>query len=123
MQRGIEEADCHAIAVHCFKDTFEVAALDREKFGQCRTTAFYVACKNHFAHGFDAVAFKEHVFCAAEADTLCAEVASLLGVAGAVGVGANEGFGVFGCKVHDCSEVAVEFGFGGGHLTVVNVAG
>ncbi len=59
----------------------------------------------------------------AETDALCAELAGLLGVAGRVGVGAYEGLGVLGSEVHDSAEVAVEFGFYGGNLTVVYFAG
>ncbi len=60
---------------------------------------------------------------AAQADALGAEVAGLTGVAGSVGIGAHEGLGELGGKVHDCAEVAAEFGFGGGHLAVVNFTG
>ena len=63
------------------------------------------------------------MLCAAQTDTLGAEVASLTCVAGSVGVGAYEGFGVFGCEVHDGAEIAVEFGFYGGHLSVIYIAG
>ncbi len=123
VQRGIEQTDGYSVAVHSFEDAFEVTALHGQEFCECLTASFFVGGDNHFAHGFDAVAFEEHVFCAAQADTLCAEVACLLGVAGRVGVGAYEGFGVFRGEVHDCAEVAADFGFGGGYLTVVNFAG
>ena len=63
------------------------------------------------------------MFGAAEADALCAEVACLTCVAWCIGVGANECFGEFGGEVHDSAEVAAEFGFGGGHLAVVNFTG
>ena len=82
VQRGIEQADCHAVAVHGLEDAFEVASLHGQEFGQRVPTAFFVGGDNHFAHCFDAVAFEEHVFGAAEADALCAEEACLFGVAG-----------------------------------------
>ena len=123
VQRGIEEADGHSIAVHGLEDAFKVAALHGEELGEGCATAFNVGSEDHLAHGLDAVAFKEHVLGAAEADALGAEFAGLAGVAGGVGVGAHEGLGIFGSEVHDCAEVAVELGINGGHLTVVNVAG
>ncbi len=82
VQGGIEEADGHSVAVHSFEDAFEVATLHRKEFGEGYSTAFFVRCEDHFAYSFDAVAFEEHVFCAAKTDALCAEVAGLLCVAG-----------------------------------------
>ncbi len=63
------------------------------------------------------------MLCAAESDTLGTEMTGLLGVAGGVGVGTDESLGVFGCEVHDSTEVAVELGLNGGHLAVVDISG
>ena len=123
VQRGVEQADGYAKAVHGFEDAFEVAALHGQELGQGHATAFFVGGENHFAYGLDAVAFEEHVLGAAQADALGSEAASLAGVAGRVGVGAYEGLGVFGCEVHNGAEVAAQFGIGSGHGAVVYFAG
>ena len=87
--------------VHSLENAFEVTALHGKQFGESMFAAFNIARKNHFADGFDAVTFKEHVFGAAETDTFSAEVTSLFGIAGCIGVSAYAGGGKFGCEVHD----------------------
>ena len=119
----VEQAHGDAVAVHGLEDAFEVAALHRQELGQCDLAALYVVGENHLADGLDAVALEEHMLGAAQADALGSEVACLLGIARGVGVGAHECLGVLVGEVHDCAEVAAEFGFCGWHLAVVDVAG
>ncbi len=124
VQRGIEQTDGDSISVHGFEDTLEVATLHREQqLCESLTASFDIARKDHFAHSLDAVAFEEHMLRTAQTDALSAEVACLLGIAGRVGVGAHESLGIFSREIHDSAEVTVEFGIGGGHLTVIDVTG
>ena len=57
----------------------------------------------------------------AQTDALSAEVAGLLGIAGESALVRTRSLGKFGRKIHDSCEVTVEFGIGGGHLTVIDV--
>ncbi len=123
VQWGVEQTDCHSEAIHSLEDSFEIATLHGEKFSESSTSSFFVGCEDHFTHGFDSVAFEEHVLCAAETDALCAKLAGLSGIVRRIGVGANESLGVFCSEVHDCSEVAADFGFGSGHQIVIDIAG
>ncbi len=123
VQRGIEEADCHSITVHCLEDAFEVCTLHRKKFGKSLAATLFVRRKNHLADSLDTVSLEEHMFRTAETDTLGAEMTCLSGVARCVGICAHESLGVFGGKIHDGAEVTVKFRLGGSHLTFVNVTG
>ena len=122
MQWRVKQTYCYAEAIHCLEDSFEVSTLHGEQFCQSYLAAFYVVCENHFANGLDAVAFEEHVLCAAEADSLCSEVACLLSITRCVGVSAYQSLGVFVGEIHDSAEVTTEFRFCCRHLTVVNVS-
>ena len=122
VQRRVEQADCHSESVHCLEYAAEVVALHRQQFVKSNAAAFGCARKNHLAHGFDAVALKEHVFRAAKPDTFRAEFASHESVARRIGVGAYIYFGVFVGKVHDCGKISGELCVDCRHLSVVDIA-
>jgi len=106
MQRRIEQANRDAVAFHGFQNAVEVFALHREQFGQRFFAAFQVVGQDHFAHGLDAVAFKEHVFGAAKADALRAEIAGDGRVARRVGIRPDAQLLGFIGPLHDDAEVA-----------------
>ena len=123
VQGRIQEADGNGQSVHHLIQSLEVALLIRQDLGQCLLAGIDVLGHDHFAHGLDAVAFKEHVLGAAQADALGAEGDGLLGVAGGVGVGADLQ-GALGVRPsHEALEVARNGGFHGGNSLTVDVTG
>ena len=65
MQRRVKQANCDRQTIHDFKQFDEIGALHRQQLVEGRTTSFLVVGQDHFAHGDDALAFKEHVLGAA----------------------------------------------------------
>ncbi len=105
MQGGVEQTNGYGKAVHYFEQALEVAALYGEELVERLATSGFVVCENHLTYGFDTIALEEHVFGAAEADALCAEVERLFGVAGGVGVCAYLEVSVFVSQFHQFAEV------------------
>ncbi len=74
MQRRIEQTNGYRQVLHGFENTFKVGTLDREQLLERFAAAFFVVGQDHFAHGFDAVTFEEHMFGTAKADSFCTEI-------------------------------------------------
>ena len=89
MQRRIEETDGRRQAFQFAENADEIVALIRQQFGQRFFAVLGVVGQNHFAHGVNAVALKEHVFGAAEADAGGAEGDGVARLFRAVGVRAH----------------------------------
>ena len=74
VQRRVEQADRHRLALQRAEDAGEVVALERQQLGERRLRASSsVVGQDHLAHRVDAVALEEHVLGAAQADALGAE--------------------------------------------------
>ena len=89
VQRRIEQADGHRQRLHGFEEAHKVGALHGQQLLEGFAAILLVVGQDHGAHVVDAVLGKEHVLGAAQADAFGAEEASLLGVAGNVGIGAD----------------------------------
>ena len=75
--------------LHGLEEADKVGALHGQELLEGGAAVLLVVGQDHGAHVLDAVLGKEHVLGAAEADAFGSEQASILGVAGDVGVGAN----------------------------------
>ena len=122
VQRGVQKAHRHGVAVHGLEQPLKVAALDRQQLGQRHAASGFVVGEDHLADGLDAVALEEHVLRAAESDAFGAEGECLCGVFRGVGVGADLQHRIFPGEVHQLSEVAAQVGGLGGYLTEVYFA-
>ena len=124
VQRGIQEADVHVLALESLVQLLEVALLHGLQLGQSGLALLHGVRADHLADGGDTVGIEEHVLGAAQADALGAEGHSLLGVAGGVGVGADLQLTILVRQLHDPAKVAA-LGRGGhsGNGLAVDVAG
>ncbi len=123
MQGRVEQAHGYRQSLHGGKNTFEVGALQGKELIQRFAAAGFIVSQYHFAHGQNLVAFKEHVFRAAEADTFGAKFAGHAGVVRCVGIGAHKQAGIFIGQFHHFAEVAAQFGQHGVYLTFIYGAG
>ena len=89
VERRIEETDRRGIAFERFEDADEIVALIREEFRERGFPIIDIVGQNHLAHRVDAIAFKEHVLGAGEADADRAKGEGVLGLLGVVGVAAD----------------------------------
>ena len=82
MKRWIKKTNRGGQTFQSFEDANEIVALVRKEFGQSPRPFIFRTSKNHLSHGVNAIAFKEHMLCAAEPDafrTECDCVCNLLG--------------------------------------------
>jgi hypothetical protein len=89
VERRVDGADGHRLAVHRLEDAVEVVALQRQQLGERRAAIGLVVGQDHALHLLDAALAEEHVLGAAEADAPRAERVGELGLVGLVGVGAD----------------------------------
>ncbi len=89
VQRRIEQADGDRQRLHGLEEANEILALHGQQLLERIAALLFVVGQDHGANVLDAAFGKEHVLGAAQSDAFGAEQASLLGVAGHVGVGAN----------------------------------
>ena len=80
MERRVQEAYNNRTAFHGFEDTEEIFLLERKYFLQRVFSCFLSVRHNHGAEVKKFILIKEHVFCAAKANTLSAELKRALGV-------------------------------------------
>jgi hypothetical protein len=73
MQRWIKQANARGRAIKGPENSLKVAALKRQQLGQRRSARNFGARQNHFTHGVNAMAVKEHVLGAAQANTFGTE--------------------------------------------------
>ena len=106
VQRGIQEANDNRAALHGLVQALEVALLVGHDLVQGLLAVLGVVGDDHLAHGLDALALKEHMLGAAQANALGAESAALGGVAGGVGVGVDHELTVLVRPAHQAAEVA-----------------
>ena len=124
MQRGVQETDDHGMALHGLVDALEVALLVGHDLGQGLLPVGYVVGDDHLTDGLDALALKEHMLGAAQADALRAEGIALSGVPGIVGIGVHLELAVLVGPAHQAAEVAgAGIGGHGGDGLAVNIAG
>ena len=118
MQRRIEEADRHRVALEGAEDAGEVVALVGEDLGEGDPAGLNSLGEDHLAHGVDAVALEEHVLGAAEADAAGAERDGDLGLRGRVGVGPHLELGGLRAPFHELLEALILLGLLGGRIIV-----
>jgi len=82
VERGIQEADGHRVALEGAEDAGEIIPLVGEDLGEGDLAGLDGLGEDHLAHGVDAVAFEEHVLGAAEADAAGAERDRVFGLDG-----------------------------------------
>ena len=123
MERRIQQADGHRATLHGLVDGLEVTLLHGLELLERLLALLQGLGNDHLADGGDAVGIKEHVLGTAQANALGAEVHSLLGVLGGVGVGAHLERAVLVSPAHEAAELTGDGGLGGGDGFAVNVAG
>ncbi|OAV74095.1 hypothetical protein Barb7_02452 [Bacteroidales bacterium Barb7] len=123
MQRRIKQTYCHRTATHCFEDALEVFFLIGEEFLQGFLAVFNRFGQNHFTHGFDLFALKEHVLRAAKTDTNGTELAGNGGIMRRVSIGAHLHLGVFVGQLHESIEITRHFRFLCRQLAFIDFAG
>ncbi len=89
MQRRIQEANGRRQTFQFLEDADEILLLVGQNFGQGFFPVFQIVGQNHFAHGVNAVALKEHVLGAAEANAGGPERERIGRLFGCVGIGAD----------------------------------
>src|SRR5258708_7365089 len=68
VQRGIQKPDRRRMSLQFLEHSYEILLLVGQDFGQRLSPVFLGVSQNHFAHGVNAIAFKEHVLAAAQAN-------------------------------------------------------
>ena len=86
VKRRVKKSDCYGKSLHFFENRVEIVSLVSDELCKSSFSSFEVVCENHFSDGFDSVAFKEHVLCSAESDSLSAESACGCRVSRCVGI-------------------------------------
>ncbi|MNZ99109.1 hypothetical protein D3C78_1184200 [compost metagenome] len=89
VQRRVEQADRHRQAVHDLEQFGEIRTLHRQKLVERCPPALFTFRKDHLTHHMDAVALEEHMFGAAQPNTLSAKGAGGAGVSRRIGIGAH----------------------------------
>ena len=110
VERRIEETDRGREAFERFEDAGEVLALVRQELLE---GVFALGCllgENHLAHRVNAVALKEHVFGAGEADASRAKGDGIFGLLGIIGIRAYFKAGDLRTPVHKLIEVFILLG-------------
>ena len=123
MQRGIQVTDGHGTLAHYHVHGLKVALLIGLDLGQSGAARFYGAGNDHLTDRLDAVALKEHVLGTAQANALSAEVNSVLGVTGVIGVGKDLQTANAVSPAHKAAKIAGNGRIGGGDGLAVNAAG
>src|SRR4029077_2699122 len=85
----------------------EILALVRQNLGKCRFAMFLAVGQNQFAHGVNAIAFKEHMLGAAQSNASRAERDGVSSLFWGVGVGADLHPRYLGAPVHQLLEVLI----------------
>ena len=98
MQRRVERADRHRLALHRLEQAGEVVALERQQLRQRLLASSGRLGQDHLAHLGDVV--EEHVLGAAQADALGPEGDRLGRLVRLVGVGADLQLAVLVGPVH-----------------------
>ncbi len=106
MQRRIEQADRHRQAGHDGEELAEILPLERQQARQRGAAAGFGVGDDHLPHRQDALRVEEHVFGAAQADALGAELAGGFGVQRRFGVGAHAHAAVLVGPFHQRAEIA-----------------
>ena len=86
VQRRIDRANRHWIAVHRLEHTVEVVALQRQQLVERLAPIGFVLGENHPLHDRDASFAEEHVLGPAQADAAGAETVGELGLIRLIGV-------------------------------------
>ena len=89
MQRRIQKADGGRPAVERHEDIREIFFLVRKKFLECLGPALVVHGEDHLSDSIDAVALKEHMLGASEANALSPKRDRVFYLLGSVGIGAD----------------------------------
>ena len=89
VQRRVEQADRHRQTGHDLEEAREILALHGQDARQRQPPVVGAVGKDHLAHGWQALAVKEHVLGPAEADALRLEPAGDQRILGGVGIGAH----------------------------------
>ena len=87
VQRRIERANDHRIAVHRFKQSGEILALHGQQLLERLIARLFVLGQNHGLHERNAIGREEHVLGTAQSDAFGAELARGYGIARNIGIG------------------------------------
>ena len=123
VQRRVEEADRHRLALERLEELLEVVLLVRQYLRERDAALLNRVGADHLAERRDAALREEHVLRAAEADAFCAKLAGLLGVARRVGVRAHLELAELVGPHHDAAELADDRRVDSRNHAVVDVAG
>ena len=152
VQRRIQQTDSGRAARQSFKHTFEVFTLQRQQsfesffvlldriefgsfesffleFGKIVFAVFVLQPADSFRHQdqsperHDAVAFKEHVFGTAQADTFGTELDCHSSIMGCISIGADAQFAVFISQCHNVAKGSGQLRIDRFHFTGVNRSG
>ena len=106
VERRIQGAHDHRIAVHDLEEFDEVLALHGQQLAEGGRTGLVIFGEDHLADVRDAFRLEEHVFRAAKSDAFRAEHACCPGIARSFGVRANARLAVLVDDRHELGEVA-----------------
>ena len=123
VQRRIQQAHGYRQSLHGFENAFKITPLDREQLVKSLTASGFIIGQNHFAHGLDPVAFKEHVLSTAESNTHSSEGTGNAGIMRGVGIGPDLHPGIFICQGHQFTKVTAHFRGDGLDLAIIYFAG
>src|SRR5579883_3277624 len=107
MEGRIKEANGRGPPIEHLENADEVFTLVRKYLRQGDLPFFLRIGKDHFAHGVDAVALKEHMLGAAEANAAGSEGDSMGRLFRRVGVGAHAHPRGFRAPVHELFEILI----------------
>src|SRR5713226_10172256 len=85
----------------------EILPLVGQDFGECLSSVLLGVSQNHFTHGVDAIAFKEHVLGAAQANANSTESDGMGSLLRRVGIGAHAEPRDLRAPVHQLLEILI----------------
>ena len=118
MKWGINQTNRTWTSTKNLKDSLEVFSLEIKELIECNLTFRIVRCKNHPLNDRATLTFKEHVFCAAEANAFSAKLDCKLSVLRRISIGANTKLATeLICPGHVFAEITRHHGFFNRNLT------
>ena len=109
VQGWIEQANGYGQVRHRIENAFKIAALNGQQLFEGATAAFFIIGEDHLAHDIDAVAFKEHVLCAAQANAFGAKLARGSRIVWRVRIGAHIECANLICPAHQGGKITRKF--------------
>jgi len=123
VERRIQEPNGNRGSLQCFIQSLEVTLLHWFNLCQCSFSFLYCIRADHLTECSDTVSFKEHMFCPAQTNAFCTQLARFLCISRCVSVSANLQNSVLVGPAHNSTKFASDRSIHSRDNTLVDVTG